>query len=236
LNPPTMCTDGESITFHPDFVKNQSNESLRFVIMHEILHCLNNHHERIGNRDPHLWNVACDYAINPLMLDENDKPLEGLDFPRNEKGEREGLFEKKYEGMKAEDIYDDLLEEAKKSGKSPGSKYGKEIEIAKTGGVSKGGSLPAPEGDYVVRMKESEEGEDGQGEGEGEGQGQGKGEGQGQGEGEGEGQGQGKGGDEGGGKGQGQGKSLPSVGDKVILDNGTETTIKKVYPNGDIEV
>ena len=29
---------------------------------------------------------------------------------------------------------------------------------------------------------------------------------------------------------------LPKVGDKVILPSGRETTIKKVYPNGDIEV
>ena len=30
--------------------------------------------------------------------------------------------------------------------------------------------------------------------------------------------------------------SLPNVGDRVILSNGTETTIKRVLPNGDIEV
>ena len=30
--------------------------------------------------------------------------------------------------------------------------------------------------------------------------------------------------------------SLPNVGDRVILSDGTETTIKRVLPNGDIEV
>lgn len=234
LDPPTMCTDGESIAFHPDFVKSQSNESLRFVIMHEILHCLNNHHERMGSRDPYLWNVACDYAINPLMLDENDKPLEGLDFPRAENGEREGLFEKKYEGMKAEDIYDDLIEEAKKSGKSPSSKFGKEMKIAETGSVTKSGKMPGPDGEYIVRMKEDEEGDEQEGDqpGEGEGQGGQPGEGEGQGGKPGEGEGEGQGG-----KGENKdGKSLPSVGDRVVLDNGQEATIKKVYSNGDIEV
>ena len=237
LDPPTMCTDGESIVFHPDFVKGQSNESIRFVIMHEILHCLNNHHERMGNRDPYLWNVACDYAINPLLLNEKNEPLEGLDFPRDAKGQKEGLFESKYEGMKAEDIYDDLLKKAKDKGKSPEDAYGDEMEIAETGGVAKGG-LPSPEDKYVVRVKEADsESSDEQGQGEGEGKGEGEGEGT---QGDQSGQGKPKDGD---GSQQGdkkddsgKGQALPRVGERVILDDGRETTIKKVYPNGDIEV
>jgi hypothetical protein len=237
LDPPTMCTDGESIVFHPDFVKGQSNESIRFVIMHEILHCLNNHHERMGNRDPYLWNVACDYAINPLLLNDSDQPLEGLDFPKDEKGEKAGLFERKYEGMNAEDIYDDLIKNAQKQGGDPKDVYSDEIEKAKTGEIVKEG-LPAPDknGKYVVRVKEDEDPESGDKK---ESQGEGGKEGEGE-SGEKEGTGPGKPGQEPGKTGDKEssesGKKLPSVGDKVILDDGRETTIKNVYPNGDIEV
>jgi hypothetical protein len=105
IDPPTMCTDGENIIFHPDFVAKHTDEAIRLVLIHEVLHCLNSHHERRGNRDPRKWNIACDYAINPLLMDES-----GLEFPRDSKGQMEGLYEEKFVGMRAEDIYD-LLEQ-----------------------------------------------------------------------------------------------------------------------------
>lgn len=191
----------------------------------------------MGNRDPDLWNVACDYAINPLLLNENDQPLEGLDFPKDEKGKKAGLFESKYEGMNAEDIYDDLIKNAQKQGGDPKDVYSVEIEKAKTGEIVKEG-LPAPDknGKYVVRVKEGEDPESGDKK---ESQGEGGKEGEGE-SGEKEGTGPGKPGQEPGKTGDKEssesGKKLPSVGDKVILDDGRETTIKKVYPNGDIEV
>jgi predicted metal-dependent peptidase len=104
IDPPTMCTDGENIIFHPDFVARHTDEAIRLVLIHEVLHCLNSHHERRGNRDPRKWNIACDYAINPLLMDES-----GLEFPKDSRGQMEGLYEEKFAGMRAEDIYD-LLE------------------------------------------------------------------------------------------------------------------------------
>jgi hypothetical protein len=64
---------------------------------------------RRGNRDPLLWNYACDYAINPIL---NVEVVGGaFEWPSNLDGSRMGLYEEKYEGMKAEDIYDLLVDD-----------------------------------------------------------------------------------------------------------------------------
>ncbi len=107
-NYPTMATNGLNIQYHPDFVLGQSDAAIRFVLCHEILHCVGEHMSRRGNRNPKLWNYATDYAINPILNAEADA---NFAWPKNTDGTRMGLFEEKYEGMRAEDIYDDLLQD-----------------------------------------------------------------------------------------------------------------------------
>lgn len=107
-NYPTMATNGLNIQYHPDFVLGQSDAAIRFVLCHEILHCVGEHMSRRGNRNPKLWNYATDYAINPILNAEADA---NFAWPKNSDGTRMGLFEEKYEGMRAEDIYDDLLQD-----------------------------------------------------------------------------------------------------------------------------
>lgn len=107
-NYPTMCTNGLNIQYHPDFVLGQSDAAIRFVLCHEILHCVGEHMSRRGNRNPKLWNYATDYAINPILNAEADS---NFAWPKNSDGSRMGLYEEKYEGMRAEDIYDDIIQD-----------------------------------------------------------------------------------------------------------------------------
>ncbi len=107
-NYPTMATNGLNIQYHPEFVLGQSDAAIRFVLCHEILHCVGEHMSRRGNRNPKLWNYATDYAINPILNSEADA---NFAWPKNPDGSRMGLFEEQYEGMRAEDIYDDLLQD-----------------------------------------------------------------------------------------------------------------------------
>ena len=112
----TMCTNGFNIQYHPDFVLGQSDPSIRFVLCHEILHCVGDHMSRRGSRDPLLWNYACDYAINPIL---NVEIVGGaFEWPANLDGSRMGLYEEKYEGMKAEDIYDLLVNDKQQQEKA----------------------------------------------------------------------------------------------------------------------
>jgi hypothetical protein len=105
----TMCTNGFSIMYHPEFVLTQSEPAVRFVLCHEILHCLAKHFSRRESRNPTIWNVACDLAINPIL--NYEVISEVFDWPKNPDGSRMGLYEEKYEGMSAEEIYNKIMED-----------------------------------------------------------------------------------------------------------------------------
>ncbi|NDA50383.1 MAG: hypothetical protein EBY60_08195 [Actinobacteria bacterium] len=64
----TAWTDGKRIGFGADFALRLPAEHLRGVIAHEILHVAMRHNYRRGDRDHALWNEACDYAINSVLI------------------------------------------------------------------------------------------------------------------------------------------------------------------------
>lgn len=155
LNPPTMATNGLNIVYHPDFVLSQSDAAIRFVLCHEILHCVGDHMSRRGNRDPLVWNYAADYAINPILNAESSGTV--FNWPLNDDGTRMGLYEEKYEGMRAEDIYDLLIEnmeETKKISKS--SNFG-DVQDSDE-------DLPQPDSEIdIVQRVDYDEDSDGEG-------------------------------------------------------------------------
>ena len=90
-----MCTDGRTIRWSRAFVDELSPLNVLFVIAHEILHIALMHPLRVGNRDAKLWNIATDLAINIELV-----KIFGLDaMPEG------GLYDLKYDGMSAEQIY-----------------------------------------------------------------------------------------------------------------------------------
>jgi predicted metal-dependent peptidase len=95
----TMATDGVSLFYNPDFVSALPAAELCGVLAHEVLHPALQHHVRRGNRSTVRWNKACDYAINPLVVDA------GLSLPNGI------LLEDRFRGMSAERIYNLLAEE-----------------------------------------------------------------------------------------------------------------------------
>lgn len=112
---PTMQTNGLNIVYGVDFVLNQSMAAVRLVLLHEVLHCFGQHMSRRGGRDPYMWNVAADFAINPILAQEL-KPgaFEWPVFTEGPKaGQSMGLYEKRFEGMRAEDIYEIVMKEKK---------------------------------------------------------------------------------------------------------------------------
>jgi predicted metal-dependent peptidase len=69
----------------------------RFVIAHELLHAGLRHDTRCGDRDPWLWNVACDYVINGWLAE-----MEVGDRPDS------ALYDSSLRGKSAEEVYDQL--------------------------------------------------------------------------------------------------------------------------------
>ena len=91
---PTMATDGKSIFYNAEFTDALSEAELDGVKVHEAYHRILKHHLRMGKRDAELWNIACDYAINPIIIQS------GLVLPEG------ALIDAKFKGMSAEKIYD----------------------------------------------------------------------------------------------------------------------------------
>jgi predicted metal-dependent peptidase len=90
---PTMATDGVSLYYNPEFIDTLNSATLAGVLAHEVMHPALQHHVRRSGRDPKRWNEACDYAINPLLLDA------GLSLPDGV------LVDHRFRGMSAEQIY-----------------------------------------------------------------------------------------------------------------------------------
>ena len=97
----TMATDGKSILWSPDWVDTIDQEETVGVIAHEVLHIILKHPLRRGNRDPLLWNIATDFAINQILVDAGFKLPEGA------------LIDPQYKSLTAEAIYDRLPQDAK---------------------------------------------------------------------------------------------------------------------------
>ncbi|MEM7402243.1 MAG: VWA-like domain-containing protein, partial [Pseudomonadota bacterium] len=65
----------------------------QFVLAKQALHCALSHFARRQHRIKHRWDLACDYAVNPLLIND------GLKAPP------ETLVDDGFEGMTAEEIY-----------------------------------------------------------------------------------------------------------------------------------
>ena len=98
----TMATDGVSLYWNPEFVETLNAATLAGTLAHEVMHPALHHHLRRSGRNPKRWNIACDYAINPLLVDAGLSLPEGI------------LLDNRYRGMSAEQIYN-LLETESKS-------------------------------------------------------------------------------------------------------------------------
>lgn len=100
----TMATDGKNIFINPAFAKSLTDDQTVFILCHEILHNVMMHFSRakaIGVKDfGGDWNIAADYEINPMLVEE------GLLTKEELKNGIKGLYEDKYLGMSAEEIYE----------------------------------------------------------------------------------------------------------------------------------
>jgi len=86
-------TDMKKLYYNAEFIAQLKPLETQFVLAHEALHCALSHFARRQHRVRHRWDLACDYAINPILV------REGLTPPPNI------MLMWDYEGMSAEEIY-----------------------------------------------------------------------------------------------------------------------------------
>lgn len=89
----TTGTDAKKFYYNAEYIENLKPIELQFVLSHEALHCGLSHFARRQHRIKHRWDLACDYAINPILLDEGLSPPPGV------------MVLEEYRDMTAEEIY-----------------------------------------------------------------------------------------------------------------------------------
>jgi predicted metal-dependent peptidase len=101
----TAATDGLKFYYNSRFIMMLKPKEVEFLVGHEVLHVVYDHMGRRGTRDPQIWNIADDYAVN-------------ADLKRHKVGQFittvPCLYEQKYDGKAAEEIYDDLMKNVQK--------------------------------------------------------------------------------------------------------------------------
>jgi predicted metal-dependent peptidase len=86
-------TDARSFYYNPAYIDALSMEQTQFVLANQALHCALSHFSRRQHRSRFRWDIACDHAINPLLVEDGLIPPPGT------------LVLECYEGMTAEEIY-----------------------------------------------------------------------------------------------------------------------------------
>lgn len=89
----TCTTDGKHIFYNPTYIDGLTNQKTIGSEAHEVGHLALGHHWRQDNRDAADWNKACDYALNPMLIEA------GFDLPDG------ALINSAYDGLSAEEIY-----------------------------------------------------------------------------------------------------------------------------------
>lgn len=89
----TTATDARALYYNPRWIDSLSNAQVQFALAHEALHCALGHFARRGHRVRRKWDMACDFAVNPILVDEGLKPP------------GEAIVLDVYRGMAAEEIY-----------------------------------------------------------------------------------------------------------------------------------
>jgi predicted metal-dependent peptidase len=90
----TTATDAQAFYFNPGFIEGLSLAQTQFVLAHEAMHCAMGHTHRRQHRIKRRWDVACDHAVNLMLIEEGLKPpLHGI------------LANQDYLTLSAEEIY-----------------------------------------------------------------------------------------------------------------------------------
>ncbi len=122
---PTAMTDGLNEIYGRAFVHSLTRPELIFVIMHENMHKAFRHlvtWRALFDENPRLTNAACDYVINYLLVSLD--PLgEFMSMPKQD-GKRLGLYDERFAGMTAKQVFDILKQEHPPKGRAGAGEAG----------------------------------------------------------------------------------------------------------------
>lgn len=141
----TTATDARRVYYNQDYVNALSTAELQFVMAHEALHCALSHFARRQNRLKQRWDLACDYAISPLLIAEGLSPPPGT------------LYNPEFAGMTAEEIYPCLAEHPEE-GPLDDHLYDNESEQGESAGGGSGREQSGGQGGTQQPQRDPEQG------------------------------------------------------------------------------
>ena len=147
---PTVATDARAFYYNADYIDQLTLDQTQFMLAHEALHCALCHFARRGHRIKHRWDLACDFAINPLLIEEGLKPPP------------DALWMDEYKGMTAEEIYP-LIEDDEEMETLDQHLYDSDSEGGGSGEGSAGESGPQTTGESPPPQSEPQDEESGGG-------------------------------------------------------------------------
>ena len=114
---PTAYTNGRDDYYGRAFVDGLTDSEFRFLILHETYHKLFKHlttWEHLYKDDPKLANMACDYVINLMIVDENRDGFATM--PKDAEGNNIGLLDDKFRNMDTAQVYKILKQDQEQNG------------------------------------------------------------------------------------------------------------------------
>jgi len=93
---PTTATDAKSFYYNPEYIEHLSLKQAQFMLSHEALHCALSHFARRQHREKPRWDLACDFAVNGILIDDGLIPPIGA------------LHSSEFDGLSAEEIYPNI--------------------------------------------------------------------------------------------------------------------------------
>ena len=87
------ATDGRAFYFNSGYIATLDFAQTQFVLAHEAMHCALAHFDRRHHRSVRRWDIAADYAVNLLLIDDGLRPPPGA------------LLNVEFRGLSAEEIY-----------------------------------------------------------------------------------------------------------------------------------
>ena len=94
----TTWSNGKTLYYNHTYIDALDVEQTQFALSREAMHCALLHFYRRANRVKKLWETACDFAVNSLLINDGLKPTPDT------------IYLPEFNGMTAEEIYP-LLED-----------------------------------------------------------------------------------------------------------------------------
>lgn len=115
---PTAYTNGRDEVYGTAFIEQLPVKQVSFVCLHEAVHKGLRHltvWRKLFEKDQRIANMACDYVVNRTIM-EADPNETVVQMPRKPDGDMLGLYDPRFKGMSAKQVFDILWQEQQSGG------------------------------------------------------------------------------------------------------------------------